>query len=64
MTIEGDSKDYDLLSSWAEKTAKEFSKRKEQVMLTAEVGVRKGLGTKLIMNYIRPITQDYIFISV
>lgn len=54
MTIEGDSREYDLLSSWAERTAKDFNKRKEEVMLTAEIGVRKGLGTKLIMNYIRP----------
>ena len=54
MTIEGDSKQYDLLSAWAERTAKEFSKNKETIMLTAEIGVRKGLGSKLIMNYIRP----------
>tara|TARA_R100000900_G_scaffold45276_2_gene36490 strand:+ start:713 stop:1354 length:642 start_codon:yes stop_codon:yes gene_type:complete len=51
MTIEGDSKDYDLLASWSERVAK-HSKRK--IMLTAEVGMRKGLGTKLILNYIRP----------
>ena len=54
MTIEGDSREYDLLSSWAARTAKEFSKNKEEIMLTAEIGVRKGLATKLIMNYIRP----------
>jgi len=51
MTIEGDSSDYDLLSAHAEQLAKRF---KDKVMLTAEVGVRKGLGSKLIMNYIRP----------
>ena len=62
MTIEGDSREYDLLSSWAERTAKEFSKNKEEIMLTAEIGVRKGLATKLIMNYTDQITQDYIFI--
>jgi|TARA_R100001082_G_C4361864_1_gene159784 hypothetical protein len=54
MTIEGDSREYDILASWAEKTAKDFSKKKEEIMLTAEIGVRKGLATKLIMNYIRP----------
>ena len=51
MTIEGDSKDYDLLASWSERVAKHF---KNKIMLTAEIGMRKGLGTKLILNYIRP----------
>ena len=51
MTIEGDSREYDLLASWSERLAK---KNNNKIMLTAEVGVRKGLGTKLIMNYIRP----------
>ena len=51
MTIEGDSKDYDLLASWSEKIARAS---KNKIMLTAEIGMRKGLGSKLIMNYIRP----------
>ena len=51
MTIEGDSREYDLLASWSERLAKNNQKK---VMLTAEIGVRKGLGSKLIMNYIRP----------
>ena len=51
MTIEGDSKDYDLLASWSEKIARTS---KSKILLTAEIGMRKGLGSKLIMNYIRP----------
>ena len=42
MTIEGDSKDYDLLASWSERVAKHF---KNKIMLTAEIGMRKGLGS-------------------
>ena len=48
MTIEGDSGDYDLLSAWSDKIAKRFAKK--PAILTAEIGVRKGLGSKLIMN--------------
>ena len=51
MTIEGDSGDYDLLSAWSDKIAKRFAKK--PAILTAEIGVRKGLGSKLIMNYVR-----------
>ena len=70
MTIEGDSSDYDLLSAHAEQLAKRY---KGKVMLTAEVGVRKGLGSKLIhcigewdysnLPYLRILISLYLFIK-
>ena len=52
MTIEGDSREYDLLAAHCETLGKQFPNKK--LLLTAEVGVRKGLSTKIIMEYIRP----------
>ena len=46
MTIEGDSKEYELLTKWA----KDFDC---QGYKTCEIGVRKGLGSKIIMDAIR-----------
>ena len=43
MTIEGDSKEYELLAKWA----KDFDC---QGYKTCEIGVRKGLGSKTIMD--------------
>ena len=56
--IEGDSKDYPLLTNAAERVAKLESK---QPLLTAEIGVRRGLGSKLIMEYILPIYSGLHF---
>ena len=49
--IEGDSKDYNLLTQAAERVSKLESK---QPLLTAEIGIRRGLGTKIILEYTRP----------
>ena len=49
--IEGDSKDYNLLTKAAERVSQLESKRP---LLTAEIGIRRGLGTKLILEYTRP----------
>ena len=49
--IEGDSKDYNLLTKAAERVSQLESKRP---LLTAEIGIRRGLGTKIILEYIRP----------
>tara|TARA_Y100001973_G_C5172948_1_gene320159 strand:+ start:945 stop:1592 length:648 start_codon:yes stop_codon:yes gene_type:complete len=54
MTIEGDSREYDLLAAHCETLGRELSKEKRPILLTAEIGVRKGLSTKIIMEYIRP----------
>ena len=56
--IEGDSKEYPLLTNAAERVAKREFK---QPLLTAEIGVRRGLGSKLIMEYIRPIYSGLHF---
>ena len=48
MTIEGDSREYDLLAAHCETLGKQFPNRK--LLLTAEIGVRKGLSTKIIME--------------
>ena len=49
--IEGDSKDYKLLTQAAERVSK---LEPQQPLLTAEIGVRRGLGTKIILEYTRP----------
>ena len=49
--IEGDSKDYNLLTQAAERVSQLVSKRP---LLTAEIGIRRGLGTKIILEYTRP----------
>jgi len=49
--IEGDSKDYKLLTQAAERVSLLDTK---QPLLTAEIGVRRGLGTKIILEYTRP----------
>ena len=49
--IEGDSKDYNLLTKAAERVSQLESKRP---LLTAEIGIRRGLGTKIILEYTRP----------
>ena len=54
MTIEGDSREYDLLAAHAEKLSSRFPSKNFPVLLTAEIGVRKGLGSKIIMEYTRP----------
>ena len=46
MTIRGDSKEYELLSKWCS-TLPFFEKPKS--VTTCEIGVREGLGSKLIM---------------
>ena len=49
--IEGDSRDYNLLTKAAERVSQLESKRP---LLTAEIGIRRGLGTKIILEYTRP----------
>ena len=49
--IEGDSRDYNLLTKAAERVAQLETK---QPLLTAEIGIRRGLGTKIILEYTRP----------
>ena len=56
--IEGDSKDYNLLTQAAERVSKVKTK---QPLLTAEIGVRRGLGTKIILEYTRPINSGLHF---
>ena len=56
--IEGDSKDYNLLTQAAERVSKVETK---QPLLTAEIGVRRGLGTKIILEYSRPINSGLHF---
>ena len=46
MTIRGDSQEYELLSKWCS-TLPFFEKPKS--VTTCEIGVREGLGSKLIM---------------
>ena len=50
MAIEGDSIEYELLIQWCEKLP--FFKEPKSVT-TCEIGVRKGLGSKLIINAIK-----------
>jgi hypothetical protein len=54
MTIEGDSREYDILATHCERLPSLFPSDKFPVLLTAEIGVRKGLSSKIIMEYIRP----------
>ena len=56
--IEGDSKDYNLLTKAAERVSKLETK---QPLLTAEIGVRRGLGTKIILEYTRPKHSELHF---
>ena len=56
--IEGDRKDYNLLTQAAERVSKVKTK---QPLLTAEIGVRRGLGTKIILEYTRPINSGLHF---
>jgi hypothetical protein len=58
--IRGDSKDYNLLDNWVRGLKVETSK-----ILTCEIGVREGLGSKIIMDGIRgQATGDYIHIGI
>ena len=50
MAIEGDSIEYELLIQWCEKLP--FFEEPKSVT-TCEIGVRKGLGSKLIINSIK-----------
>ena len=58
--IRGDSKDYNLLDNWV-RTLKLGSGK----VLTCEIGVREGLGSKIIMDGIRNrVTGDYMHIGI
>ena len=58
--IRGDSKDYNLLDNWV-RTLKLGSGK----VLTCEIGVREGLGSKIIMDGIRNrATGDYMHIGI
>ena len=46
--IRGDSKDYNLLDNWVRTI-----KLKSDNVLTCEIGVREGLGSKIIMDGIK-----------
>ena len=50
MTIRGDSTEYDLLKKWCE-TLPFFEEPKS--VTTCEIGVREGLGSKVIMLGLR-----------
>ena len=50
MTIRGDSTEYDLLKKWSE-TLPFFEEPKS--VTTCEIGVREGLGSKVIMLSVR-----------
>ena len=51
--IRGDSKDYNLLDNWVR------SLKVGTVTLSCEIGVREGLGSKIIMDGIRDRTSIY-----
>jgi len=53
--IRGDSKEYDLLKEWCETTP--LSTNQKQ-FLTCEIGVREGLGSKIIMDEFIDRLQD------
>ena len=58
--IRGDSKDYNLLDNWVRGLKIETSK-----VLTCEIGVREGLGSKIIMDGIRgQATGNYMHIGI
>ena len=58
--IRGDSKDYNLLDNWVRGLKIETPK-----VLTCEIGVREGLGSKIIMDGIRgQATGDYMHIGI
>ena len=58
--IRGDSKDYNLLDNWVRGLKVETSK-----ILTCEIGVREGLGSKIIMDGIRgQATGGYMHIGI
>ena len=44
MAIKGDSSEYDLLQKWCEETTL------TDLVMTCEIGVREGLGSKIIMD--------------
>ena len=49
--IRGDSTEYDLLEKWCTKTPLYDSQRNyHKTILTCEIGVREGLGSKVIMD--------------
>ena len=48
--IRGDSSDYDLLEKWA----KELPKENKEYILSCEIGVREGLGSKIILDNLQP----------
>ena len=48
--IRGDSSDYDLLEKWA----KELPKDNKEYILSCEIGVREGLGSKIILDNLKP----------
>jgi hypothetical protein len=47
--IQGDSKEYELLEKWA----KTVPLTPGQKVVTVEIGVREGLGSKIIMDTIK-----------
>ena len=58
--IRGDSKDYNLLDNWVRGLKLQSGK-----VLTCEIGVREGLGSKIIMDGIRgQATGDYVHIGI
>ena len=58
--IRGDSKDYNLLDNWVRGLKLDSGK-----VLTCEIGVREGLGSKIIMDGIRgQATGGYMHIGI
>ena len=58
--IRGDSQDYNLLDNWIRSI-----KLKSDNVLTCEIGVREGLGSKIIMDGMRPNRlKNYTHIGV
>ncbi len=57
--IRGDSKDYNLLDNWVR------GLKITSNILSCEIGVREGLGSKIIMDCIRTLaTGDYMHIGI
>lgn len=48
--IRGDSSEYDLLKKWCE----ESPHAGKEASMSAEIGVREGMGTKIILDHFKP----------
>lgn len=60
MAIRGDSKEYDLLKRWCETSKLKSPLDKVQSGMTCEIGVREGLGSKIILESFNPICHHAV----